>query len=212
MNTTEAQTLHGTLSASLSSEATGRSVAEAIGGIAAVILAVIGLAGILSNLLAAIATIVIGAGVLVEGWAIGASCRQLSATSVAREHTAGFGGALTAEFLGGIAGIVLGILALFRMFPDTLLAVALLVFGATLLLGSLAASQLYWRSSALAQSGTEAWAAATFPVAFSGQLLVGLGAVVLGILAVLGLAPMTLILVGLLSLAAVMLLGQFRAA
>jgi hypothetical protein len=210
MNTTEAQTVHGTISESFLSEVAGRSTAEAIGGIAAVILAVVGLAGILGNLMASIATIVIGAGILVEGWAVGASYRQVSTTNPMAGQFAGLNGALTAEFLGGVAGIVLGILALFRLGPDTLLAVALLVFGATLLLSSLAASQAQWRLSSFTQGDTRAWPAGAVPAVQSGQLLAGLGAVVLGILAVIGLAPITLILVGLLSLAAVMLLAQFR--
>jgi hypothetical protein len=210
MDTTETQAVHGAMPQALLGEAAGRSTAEAIGGIAAVILAVVGLAGILGNLMAAIATIVIGAGILVEGWAIGAGYRQMSSSNPTAIQGLGLSGALTAEFLGGMAGIVLGILALFRMVPDTLLAVALLVFGATLLLSSLAASQLQWRLSALGQAGAQSWATGALPAAHSGQLLVGLGAVVLGILAVIGLAPMTLILVGLLSLSAVMLLGQFR--
>jgi len=210
MNTTEAQTVHGAMPEALLSEAAGRSTAEAIGAIAAVILAVIGLAGILSNLMASIATIVIGAGILLEGWAYGASYRQVSLANPTAGQGIGFNGALTAEFFGGMAGIVLGILALFRMVPDTLLAVALLVYGATLLLSSLSVSQTFWRSASLTQSGAQTWAAAAVPVPHSGLLLVGLGAVVLGILAVIGLAPMALILVGLLSLAAVMLLGQFR--
>lgn len=208
MNTTESQAVHGTLPESFLSEAAGRSVAEAIGGIAAVILAVIGLAGILGNLMACIATIVIGAGILVEGWAVGSTYRHLS-TATPGQGT-GLNGALTAEFLGGMAGIVLGILALFRMVPDTLLAVALLVFGATLLLSSLTASQANWRSFSFAQGSAQGGAVGAFPAAHSGQLLIGLGAVVLGILAVIGLVPMTLVLVGLLSLAAVMLLGQVR--
>jgi hypothetical protein len=210
MNSTETQTVQGQLTGSLLGEAAGRSIAEAIGAIATVILAVIGLAGILPNLLAAIATIVIGAGILVEGWAMGSSYRQSSLGGTAAGRVAGLNGALTAEFLGGMAGIVLGILGLFRMLPDTLLAVALLVYGATLLLSSMATSQASWHSSVLAQGGVKTVTLEGSPATHSGQLLVGLGAVVLGILAVIGLAPMTLILIGLLSLAAVMLLGQVR--
>jgi hypothetical protein len=210
MNTTEAQTVHGAMPETLLSEAAGRSTAEAIGAIAAVILAVIGLAGILGNLMASIATIVIGAGILLEGWAYGASYRQVSLANPTTGQGFGFGGPLTAEFFGGMAGIVLGILALFRTVPDMLLAVALLVYGATLLLSSLSVSQTFWRSASLTQSGAQTWSAAAPPMPHSGQLLVGLGAIVLGILAVIGLAQMSLILVGLLSLAAVMLLGQFR--
>ena len=210
MNTTETQAVHGMVSESVFGEAAGRSIAEAIGAIAAVILAIIGLAGLLSNLMASVAAIVIGAGILAEGWSVGSSYRHWSSTGVTVRQNSGLNGALTAEFLGGMAGIVLGILAFFRAVPDTLLAVTLLIYGATLLLSSFAASQAYWRSSFTPQGGTPTAMAGAMPVTHSGQLLVGLGAVVLGILAVVGLAPMVLILVGLLSLAATMLLSQFR--
>lgn len=133
MNATETQRAHVFEAGSLLNEAASRSAAEAIGAVAAVILAVIGLAGELSYLLASIATVVIGAGILVEGWALGSRYRQASSTNAVPSQELGTSGALTAEFLGGIAGVVLGILALFRMAPDTLLATALLVYGATLL-------------------------------------------------------------------------------
>ena len=46
------------------------------------------------------------------------------------------GGGFTAEFVGGAAGIVLGILALVGIAPEILCSVAVLVFGGTLLFGS----------------------------------------------------------------------------
>jgi len=211
MNTTETHTVHPVTTGWLLSEAASRSMAEAVGAIAAVILAIIGLAGILSNLMASVATIVVGAGILVEGWAVSSSYRQFSSANAAPGQAGGLNGALTAEFMGGMAGIILGILALFRMVPDTLLAVALLVYGVTLLLSNMAASHASWLAQALAQGGsTPSGVSGIAPTTPSGQLLVGLGAVVLGILAVIGLVPMTLVLVGLLSLAAVMLLTQVR--
>jgi hypothetical protein len=209
MNATETHRAHGFAPGAFLSEAASRSAAEAIGAIASVILAVIGLAGVLPYLLASIATVVIGAGILVEGWAAGANFRQASSANVSAQASR-VNGALTAEFLGGIAGIVLGILALFRMAPDTLLATALLVYGATLLLSSVGTAQAAWRSGAFAQPTMQSDVARPMPVAHSGHILVGLGAVVLGILAVIGLAPVTLVLVGLLSLAAAMLLCQFE--
>ena len=103
--------------------------------------------------------------------------------------------------------MLLGILAFFHGNPEPLLAVAVIVFGGTLLLGGLSATQVQSRP---AEGGTAAAATITVPGIFSGQFLVGVGAVVLGILAVIGMTPMILTLVALLSLGAVMLLGQFR--
>ncbi len=186
-------------------ESTGR--AEAIGAIATVILAVIGLAGLIPNLLACIATILIGAGILVEGWASSLGHRQLSTRAATSGQSSVMEGAMSAEVLGGIAGVILGILALFARMPDTLLAVALLVYGATLLLSSFG---MEGGSMVFSQTASPSGTATSMPMAPSGHLLVGLAAVVLGILAVVGLAPTTLILVGLLSLGAAMLLSRFR--
>jgi hypothetical protein len=211
MNATETQRAQGFTTGAYLSESAGRTAAEAIGAIATVILAVIALAGVLPSLLASIATIVIGAGILVEGWASGSTYRQLSAANATVRQTSVADGALTAEFLGGVAGVVLGILALFGKVPDTLLSVALLVYGATLLLSSFGTTQAAWRSGSFSgQMTTESTVVRPMPTLHSGHLLVGLGAVVLGILAVVGLAPATLILIGLLSLGAAMLLCQFQ--
>jgi len=167
---------------------------ESIGAIAVIALAIIALVGVFSSTLAAIATIIVGAAILVEGGVLGASpLAQLQEFQAA-------GGGATAEFLGGGAGIVLGILALFSTAPQTLLAVAVLVFGATFLLGGAAMAQVGWLTSIQGQANRE-----TTSGAGSGQVLVGLAATVLGILAVTGLSPLTLILVALLSLGASML-------
>ena len=123
------------------------SIMEAVVAIGAIVLSIIGLAGMLSNVMAAIATIIIGGALLVEGGAIGSDYGRLISES--REESGGFdavelGGGLTAEFLGGIAGIVLGILALFGTAPTVLMPAAVIVFGAALLLGSAAAAELNW--------------------------------------------------------------------
>src|SRR5262249_7927802 len=119
MNATNAETAHAPAHEWSITKLAGGSVTEAIGAIGAVVLAIIGLAGILSSLMASIATIVIGAALLMEGIA----SRQFVFT---RELKAGF--------FAGVAGTILGILALFGTAPQTLLAVALIVFGVSFLL------------------------------------------------------------------------------
>jgi hypothetical protein len=95
-----------------------------------------------------------------------------------------------------VACIVLGILALLNIAPVTLLAVAAIVFGGTLLVGSTVPTRLnaisvqsnaHETARMLAREAVYATAAA--------QALVGAGAVVLGILALLGFVPWTLVLV-----------------
>lgn len=157
----------------------GGAILEGIGGIAVIALAIVGLAGVFSTVMAAIATIVLGAAVLVEGGAFAASHREIlsregGATGRALEWNEG----LNVEFLGAIAGIILGILALLGAAPVTLVSVAVLAFGGTFALSRL----------------TE--------ITVSNRAMFGLAGFVLGVLAVCGLASLTLVLVALLCLGA----------
>jgi hypothetical protein len=166
---------------------TGGAILEGIGGIAVIALAIVGLAGIFSGPMAAIATIVLGAAVLVEGGTFAASHREVisgpgnvSAMTVAQSE------GLSGEFLGATAGIILGILALLGAAPVTLVSVAVLVFGAT-----------------FAASGLLDLAAST-------RVVFGLAGFVLGLLAVCGLGTFHLALIGLLCLGASTLFSGAR--
>ena len=77
---------------------------------------------------------------------------------------------------------------------------AVVIFGATVLLNSAAAPRLLWVMGFQNQYPVEPVAKELAAVASGGQVLVSVGAIVLGILALIGLAPLTLVLVGLLSL------------
>jgi len=165
----------------------GGSVTEGIGALGTIVLAILGLAGIFTNIVASVATIVIGAVFLAESMLARAAIGSLSAQGA----RSGIGSGMTAGFFAGIAGIVLGILSFFRPDPGMFVAVALLVYGAALLLSGGALSRLSWLLNP-----QEAEAAG------SGSVFMGLAVTVLGILAVIGLVPMTLALVGLLCLGA----------
>jgi hypothetical protein len=176
--------------------------------------------------MAAIGTIVVGAA-LVEGSALGIRSRRVSSA---------LAGQPSAEVLAGAAGVVLGVLALLGLSELVLLPVAVIVFGASLLIAGfsapLAASVAVRRresavsdtelelpgmrpddSIARALDPAEATARAT-PLdqlieapPTGAQLLVGLAAVVLGILALLGHSPMILTLVALLCVGCMELLS-----
>lgn len=190
MNTTT-ETIQHPIQASTFKWVAGGSMAEAIGALATMALAIVGLAGVLSTTLAAIATIVLGAAILVQCGAFGAGVAVSRTVGEAQVESAG----LSAEFLGGVTGIVLGILALLDVAPLTLLSVALLAFGASFLLSS--SGSIWFNQAGYGTSVSRVGAANN-----GGQVMIGLGALVLGILAVIGLAQLTLILVGLLSLGA----------
>jgi hypothetical protein len=109
----------------------GGSMIEAVGGVGALALAILGLAGILPLEFAAIAVICVGAALVFEGGAIGTRfSRLLSATGSGRLGAAELGGGMTAEFLGGAAGLVLGLLALLGVATGILIPVAAIVLGA----------------------------------------------------------------------------------
>ncbi len=187
-------------------ETSAGAALEGVAALAAVALAVIGLAGIAPPRLAAIGTLVIGASMMTECWAASARFRNRVAQGVSQVFEVRHN--LSGEFLGGVAGIVLGILAFFQSAP-ILLAVAVLVFGATLLFSG-TTPRIQWLFVPQGQNAASETARAASMSAPGGYLLVGLGATVLGILAIIGLAQMTLILVGLLCLGAAMALGQIR--
>jgi hypothetical protein len=188
---------------------TGGSMVEAIGGIATIVLAIVGLAGIFPVYLAGVAAIVLGAALLLQGAAVAARFSELlTETAGTRLTNRQLGGGMTAEFLGGAAGIVLGILALLYVFPGVLLAVATIVFGGVMLLGIGASSRLNALVIDRTWEGPEREvsrrvAGEMVSASNAAQALVGLAAIVLGILALVGIPySLILVLVGLLCLGA----------
>lgn len=161
----------------------GGALMQSVGALATMALAIAGLAGVFSTTLAAIAVIVLGAAIWMEGGAFIASHRTEVFGASADAQKIAWSQRLSAEFLGGLSGAILGILALLGVIPLTLLPVAALVFGATFLFSS-----DNWMGS-----GT--------------QPIFGLAGVTLGLLAICGLDPLKLVLVALLSLGASALLN-----
>ncbi len=191
--------------------AVGGSMIEAVGGAGAVVLAILGLAGVAPFLLAAIATIAVGTALLFEGGTI--ASRVLRDTDFGSAHVdPELTGGLSAEGIAGLAGIVLGILALIRVGGGgALLNVSPIVIGAGMLFGTGAALRISSaRASNLTGGVADRSASIThdaLSAAAGAHALVGIGAVVLGILALIGEAPLTLVLVSMLALGAVVLLS-----
>jgi hypothetical protein len=119
------------------------------------------------------------------------------------------GGGMSAESLAGIAGIVLGILALLGVAPRALCSVALIAFGAGLLFGSVVKGRFASLHSAHSGFGetTRRIIDESIRASAGGEVLVGVGAVVLGILALLGLNSVTLVLIGFLGVGTALLLS-----
>jgi hypothetical protein len=182
---------------------------DALGGIAAIVLALIGLAGVHPEVLVSIATIVFGAALLIQGGTM------LSEFAMEPEgSTAVGGGGLTALFLVGVAGIVLGVLALLGLHATMLTSIAVIAFGAALALSSSSVWQLLTSRSVTAQFQARAPVLRIIAneVAVGSAMLQAMGGVaviVLGILAVAGLFTVPLTLIGILvSGAAILLTGS----
>lgn len=180
---------------------TAGSIVEALGGIGAVVLCILGLAGIARETMIAISIISIGAALLFAGGAMASRYNQLaSRVSGGRVEEMEFGGSVGAEFLTGAAGIVLGVLVLLNIAPTILAPIAVIAFGGGLLLSTGATAGInalveaypYDRRVRIAREAVQGAAAV--------QSLVGIGACILGILALLGVEPYTLMLVALLGI------------
>jgi len=180
----------------------GGSMSETIGGAGACVLAIVGLSGLLPGYLAAIATVAAGAALFLEGGAILSRYSQLLRETM--EHhgsTAAFEGGMSAESVGGLAVVALGILALVGVAPLMLMSIALIVLGGALLFGSATTSRLNALriSTGLSVPETHPIAREAVSAAAGAQVLIGIGVIVLGILAVVGVDPLKLVLVGLLA-------------
>jgi hypothetical protein len=181
------------------------SVGEAVAGAAGLVLAILGLLGILPLTLDAIAGIALGVALLLGGAALAARySRAIPPTALPRARH-DISGALGLQAIAGIAAVVLGVLALLGLSSLELLAVTVIVLGAALLavgggMARLGRSARWLRGDA-GRSGEVDSAS----VAAGWEALIGVAAVVLGILAVTGRSPLMLTLIAMLCVGAALL-------
>lgn len=189
---------------------------DAIGGVATVVLAICGLVNLSPPILGAVATIVFGVALLIQGGAMVSEYAQVSfPADVDGAAIDSFGGnSLVAVFLVGAAGIVLGVLSLLGVQAGTLMPISVIAFGTALLLSSNAVWRLYVlrRASRLqplsaTQGGGEIIASEMASGSAGLQAVAGLTAIVLGIIALAGSTnDLTINLVALLVLGATLIL------
>lgn len=164
---------------------TTSSVVEAAGGLAVVVLAIIGLARADAGFITSIAGIVLGAALLAQGGTIAAEYSKLLAmTTGGMLGASELGGGMTVEFLAGGAAVVLGILGLV-FGPNVLLAAAVIAVGASLILGASGFQRLNalkMQAAGLPEIAQKVGQAATGG-AIAAQVLAGGAAIILGILA-----------------------------
>jgi hypothetical protein len=174
----------------------GGSSIEAVGGLVAVLLAVIGIATSEFFTMGGAATIVIGVSLFVQGGAIASRWRsELRRLDGLRYDRNELITGISTEVFGGLVGVVLGVLVLAGVMPAVLLPVAAIVFGGALLLGGAAQPEL----SNLAAPPKRPTVQDAVEASGGIMVLVGVAAAVLGILALLGVGPaMTLALIAML--------------
>jgi hypothetical protein len=179
-----------TMSETISKEASYGWFADAIGGTAAAVLAIVGLAGVHSEMMVSIATIIFGVALLIEGGTVLTEYAHIifpagRTAAIGNEFS---GGGISAVFTAGVAGIVLGILALVGIHPAALTGIAAIAFGSALVFSSNAVWHLRMLKQSAAparewRSGSEVLAAEMAYGSTGMQVLAGIAAIVLGILA-----------------------------
>lgn len=184
----------------------GGSSMEVIAGAGAAVLGILGLVGLFPTMFVAIGCMAIGAGLLFAGGSVAAKYRDvLSSTGRARgsSNIAETGGGATVETLGGITGGVLGLLALIGIEPVVLVSIAVILLGAALMFGAGATRRL--STVMIEGSGAPIYkkqvATESVKGAAATQVFLGLGAAVLGVLALADIGPFwTLLLVAVIAL------------
>lgn len=187
-------------------------LAEALAAAAAVALSILGLAGVRTAALLAIATIVVGGTFLLEAGAVGVRYERL-VDDVARRgeqriRATEVGGGLAADTIAGLTGVVLGVLSILNVVPWALPPIALLAFGGGLLLGCAGARRLEsWRLQRAMRGGTSGRGAILAADAITTiRLIVAIGSMALGIVALFRLAPAKPTLAGLIGVGCALLL------
>lgn len=179
--------------------AMGGSMLEVLAGIVAVILAIVGLAGVARYGMAGAATIVVGVALVLEAGAVLARMRAAERQGAER-GPAQMGGAAAVEILGGITGIVLGGVALLDFAPLITIPSAIIVYGGALMMASAGTARVHVHAPG-AEGAPAGRAASSF------ELLIGIAALTLGVLALIGFAPLLLSLIALLAIGATVLLS-----
>jgi hypothetical protein len=181
---------------------------DAIGGIATVVLSVFGLAGTRPGSMIAIAIIIFGVSLLIQGGTMASEYAGIRFPAGAVAPSGGHN--LSAIFMVGAGGIILGVLSLLGLEAMVLTPVAVIAFGTGLALSSNALPHMWAVRRAVSTSEAESTLAGSEILASemaygSGglQALAGLAAIVLGILAIAGTGGDDRILI----LAALLVLG-----
>lgn len=168
-------------------------------GLAAIILAIIALSGLLTQPLTAIAVITVSAALLFE------SASNAARASVRGERRDVVFGGVGVDAFTGAAAITLGVLALLGIRPTLFLPIAVLALGAGLLFSG--ATAVVERVHAVISRGEFEHPQDAISEVGGVHMLVGGGSLVLGVLGVLGGSPILLTQIATLSMGAALMLS-----
>jgi hypothetical protein len=198
-------------------EEAGRgSVMEGIGGCCVMILAVLGFIGLAPTLLASIAIIVAGCALLIGGESLATRITGIFGGNHYSFSQDIVGSGMGMESLAGILAAALGVLGLLGIYPVLVLGAAVIILGTALLPASLATAKLtglpigsfFGPDQTHSQEHGRYKARDMLHAASNSEALIGVGAIVLGILSLSGFAPMPLIMIALFAIGvSIMLAG-----
>jgi hypothetical protein len=152
------------------------SMGEVLTGGGALVLPILGLLGVLPLSAAAVAFVAIGGGLVIQAGEL----RALRSYGERADHVGG----MTPEILGGAVVSLLGLLALLRFLPMTLLSVAAIVGGASLVWGASASARLGRPRLVPPTEASRQLLRESVGAEAGADVLVGLAAVTLGILVI----------------------------
>jgi hypothetical protein len=170
---------------------TGGLSLEALGGVAVAALAILALVGVQPALLTTIGGIVFGAAMLVAGIAIAGAWSRLGLAMARTGEQVELGGGAGVEMLVGLAAVALGILSLIGIAPATLMPALVITGGVGLILSAGTTQRL--NDLRMISDGASETTRHLMHQAVEGsavaQALGGIGALVLGILALVAVPP-----------------------
>lgn len=175
---------------------------EAVCGVAAIILAIAGLTYYDHYTMAGVSAIVLGSALFLQGFLVSAEYNAIVSRFEAGAH-AEFGSGIGVEGIVGVAAIVLGIMMLAGFTsPHIFMGVATLLLGGGLVLSSGVAARLNSVKVEITKGTMETRAQSRYAVidASITQVIVGIAAAVLGLLALLNISPGVLTLVAMLAM------------
>lgn len=187
----------------------GISMTEAVGGVIATVLAILGLLGIAPTVAVAFATIGVGVALLVSGGVIATQFKRAMSRLLGEPIPDIAVGGILFQSLCGAVGVALGILALIGVAPMTLLGSAAIVLGSGLLMAGDASERMHDLAVTYSGEGSRT-ARMTLEAVRLGsgpETAIGFASIVLGILSLAGVSPLRMVLVAMLALGCSVLLS-----